>query len=130
VNKTLQAGVMIFAFGTSMAGARAGDSTGGGVNPTQADELTLQFQRDRFELAGTVFPKEKAPAWTPKMLPQYSRSCEHLNLCWGECPKNRLVKAPDGEMGLNYLCAGWKRFYGHIQKDMPEILRRVREGAD
>ncbi len=61
-------------------------------------------------------------------LPQYCRNCSFLNLCWGECPKNRLVKTPDGEMGLNYLCSGLKRFYGHIQKDMPEILRRVRGG--
>ncbi len=60
------------------------------------------------------------------MLPKYCRDCPHLKLCWGECPKNRLVRTPDGELGLNYLCPGWKRFYSHIQKDMPEIQRRVR----
>lgn len=58
-------------------------------------------------------------------LPHYCRQCEHLKLCWGECPKNRLVRAPDGEVGLNYLCTGLKQFYAHIQRDMPEILRRV-----
>ena len=61
-------------------------------------------------------------------LPQYCRQCPHLNLCWGECPKNRLVRTPDGEIGLNYLCPGLKKFYAHIQRDMPEILRRVRQG--
>jgi uncharacterized protein len=60
-------------------------------------------------------------------LPQHCRRCQHLNLCWGECPKNRLVRAPDGEAGLNYLCSGLKRFYTHIQKDTPEILRRVQK---
>ena len=60
-------------------------------------------------------------------LPQYCRQCQHLNLCWGECLKNRLLRSPDGEAGLNYLCPGLKRFYAHIQKDMPEILRRVQE---
>jgi uncharacterized protein len=59
-------------------------------------------------------------------LPQYCLRCPHLKLCWGECPKNRIVRTPDGETGLNYLCPGWKKFYAHIQKDMPEILRRVR----
>lgn len=59
-------------------------------------------------------------------LPQYCRRCPHLKLCWGECPKNRLVRTPDGEIGLNYLCPGLKAFYGHIQKDMPTILRQVR----
>jgi len=61
-------------------------------------------------------------------LPAYCRQCESLNLCWGECPKNRLVRTPEGEAGLNYLCAGLRKFYTHIQGDMPRILRRVREG--
>jgi uncharacterized protein len=56
-------------------------------------------------------------------LPKYCRECEHLKLCWGECPKNRVVRTPEGEIGLNYLCPGFKRFYSHIQKDMPRILR-------
>jgi len=61
-------------------------------------------------------------------LPQYCRDCEHLKLCWGECPKNRLLRTPAGEFGLNYLCPGLKRFYAHIQRDMPQILRRVQAG--
>ena len=61
-------------------------------------------------------------------LPQFCQQCPHLRLCWGECPKNRLVRTLDGEIGLNYLCPGLKRFYGHIQRDMPEILRRVKNG--
>ena len=55
----------------------------------------------------------------------FFRDCIHLKLCWGECPKNRLVRTPSGEAGLNYLCPGLKRFYTHIQRDMPQILRRV-----
>lgn len=58
-------------------------------------------------------------------LPQYCHKCLHLNLCWGGCPKNRIVCTPDGEVGLNYLCSGLQQFYVHIQRDMPEILRRV-----
>jgi len=60
-------------------------------------------------------------------LPKYCRECPHLKLCWGECPKNRLVRTPEGELGLNYLCPGLKTFYAHILRDMPEILRRVNE---
>jgi uncharacterized protein len=62
-----------------------------------------------------------------RTLPQYCRQCPHLRLCWGECPKNRLVRTPDGEIGLNYLCPGMKQFYTHIQRDMPEIKRRVKD---
>jgi uncharacterized protein len=58
------------------------------------------------------------------MLPNYCRQCEHLKLCWGECPKNRFVKTPEGEAGLNYLCPGFKQFFGYIQRDMQVILKR------
>jgi uncharacterized protein len=60
-------------------------------------------------------------------LPKYCQDCSSLKLCWGECPKNRLLKTPDGEIGLNYLCPGMKKFYTHIQRDMPEILNRVQK---
>jgi uncharacterized protein len=36
--------------------------------------------------------------------------CTHLKLCWDECPKNRLVRTPAGEAGLNYLCSGLKKY--------------------
>ena len=60
-------------------------------------------------------------------LPQYCHQCSHLKLCWGECPKNRMVRTPDGETGLNYLCPGMKKFYAHIQREMPTILDRIRK---
>jgi serine-type anaerobic sulfatase-maturating enzyme len=53
-------------------------------------------------------------------LPQYCRSCPYLTDCWGECPKNRLIRTPDGEPGLNYLCAGLRRFFKHA---LPEVER-------
>jgi uncharacterized protein len=46
-------------------------------------------------------------------LPKYCRSCDFLTDCWGECPKNRLLRTPDGEAGLNYLCPGLKIFFAH-----------------
>jgi uncharacterized protein len=47
-------------------------------------------------------------------LPQYCRDCEHLTMCHGECPKNRFIRSPMGEPGLNYLCSGLKRYFSHI----------------
>lgn len=58
------------------------------------------------------------------LLPAYCRACQYLRLCWGDCPKNRFVRTPEGEPGLNYLCPGLKRFWQHIQRDMPAILKR------
>ncbi len=47
-------------------------------------------------------------------LPRYCRECEVLAMCNGGCPKDRFIRTPDGEAGLNYLCAGFKRFFTHI----------------
>ena len=62
-----------------------------------------------------------------RTLPGFCLECAFLKLCWGECPKNRLVRAPNGESGLNYLCPGMKLFFTHIQRDMPDILQHVRQ---
>jgi len=48
-------------------------------------------------------------------LPGYCRQCEVLNMCNGECPKNRFINTPGGEKGLNYLCAGYKKFFLHCR---------------
>jgi len=51
-------------------------------------------------------------------LPRYCRQCEVRFACNGECPKNRFLRTPDGEPGLNYLCAGYKMFFQHIDPYM------------
>ena len=51
-------------------------------------------------------------------LPQYCKDCEVRFVCHGECPKHRFLKTPVGEAGLNYLCAGYKKFFKHIDPYM------------
>jgi uncharacterized protein len=53
-----------------------------------------------------------------KSLPQYCRECTFLFTCYGECPKNRVLKTPDGADGLNWLCEGLKAFFIHTKKPM------------
>jgi uncharacterized protein len=48
-------------------------------------------------------------------LPRYCQACEVRAMCNGGCPKNRFIQTPDGEAGLNYLCAGYKRFFTHCR---------------
>ena len=66
-------------------------------------------------------------------LPRYCRECDFRFACNGECPKHRFLRTPDGEEGLNYLCQGYKIFFGHIDsymKFMAEELRQERPPAN
>ncbi len=58
-------------------------------------------------------------------LPQYCRQCEVRFVCNGGCPKDRILHAPDGEAGLNYLCAGFKHFFTHIDRPMQIMAREL-----
>jgi uncharacterized protein len=81
-----------------------------------ASEQQQKFGRDKHDL-----------------LPQYCRDCDVLFACNGECPKDRFVTTPDGEPGLNYLCAGYKAFFHHIDGPMNmmvELMKRGRPADD
>jgi len=51
-------------------------------------------------------------------LPNFCLQCEVRFACNGECPKHRFIKTPAGEERLNYLCAGYKKFFNHIDPYM------------
>ena len=61
-------------------------------------------------------------------LPQYCLECPVLFACFGECPKNRFIKTPDGKEGLNYLCGGYKHFFMHVDPRMKAMAKLLREG--
>jgi uncharacterized protein len=61
-------------------------------------------------------------------LPKYCRDCEVLFACYGECPRNRFIHTPDGEPGLNYLCASYKQFFNHIDRPMQMMANLLRRG--
>lgn len=61
-------------------------------------------------------------------LPEYCRQCAFLFACHGECPKNRFARTPGGEPGLNYLCPGYKRYFGHITQAMNAIAKLLAHG--
>ena len=61
-------------------------------------------------------------------LPGYCKKCPVLFACYGECPRNRFIQTPDGEDGLNYLCAGYKAFFTHIDRPMKAIAKLIEQG--
>lgn len=60
-------------------------------------------------------------------LPKYCRDCSVRFACHGECPKHRFLQTPDGEGGLNYLCAGYRKFFRHIDPAMSTMAALLRE---
>jgi uncharacterized protein len=89
----------------------------GNIRETDMIELVASEKQRQFGL-------DKA-----EKLPAYCRECPVKFACEGGCPKNRFIKTPDGEEGLNYLCAGYKMFFEHIRlpmNTMAELLRRDR----
>jgi uncharacterized protein len=67
-------------------------------------------------------------------LPRYCRQCEVRFACHGGCPRNRFIltpgdaSSPGGEPGLNYLCAGYKLFFKHIDLPMRIMASLLRQG--
>jgi uncharacterized protein len=60
-------------------------------------------------------------------LPRYCRQCPFLRDCWGECPKNRILRTADGEPGLNYLCRGFKAYFAHAIPEVDRIVAELRK---
>ena len=61
----------------------------------------------------TRFGKAKSAS-----LPSDCQRCDVRFACNGECPKHRFTQTASGEYGLNYLCAGYKHFFRHIDPYM------------
>jgi uncharacterized protein len=83
----------------------------GNISDTHLGDLAFSERQEAFGMAKR------------DTLPKQCKSCDYLKLCWGECPKNRLIKTRAGESGLNYLCSGLYAFYQHIGPDVVRILK-------
>ena len=90
------------------------------LNQNLRDLADSEFQRK--------FGRDKSDS-----LPCLCRECEVRYACHGECPKHRFLRTQDGEDGLNYLCAAYKRFFSHsapAMRTMAHLLQARRPAAD
>ena len=88
----------------------------GNINQTPVSELAASKQQHAFGQAKLT------------SLPRYCRECEVRFACHGECPRNRFILTPDCEPGLNYLCAGYKLFFKHVDQPMKIMADLIRRG--
>jgi uncharacterized protein len=61
-------------------------------------------------------------------LPRWCRDCEVLPACHGGCPKHRFETTYYDEPGLQYLCAGYKKFFLHIRKYLRAMATLLENG--
>jgi len=61
-------------------------------------------------------------------LPEQCLQCPFLFACHGACPKDRILATAGGEPGLNYLCAGYKMFFEHIEPHMKAMAKELEAG--
>jgi uncharacterized protein len=61
-------------------------------------------------------------------LPQFCLDCEVRFACNGGCPRNRFIETPNGELGLNYLCAGYRAFFNHVDRPMRIMADLLKQG--
>lgn len=65
-------------------------------------------------------------------LPARCRSCAYLNVCGGDCPKNRIARTTEGEH-ISCLCQGFRMFFEHTRKHfeyMADELKKHRPPAN
>ena len=117
------------------------------LRPTCGDAMALEHNGDLYSCDHFVEPSfrlgnigetpiarlaasEKQRAFgaaKSETLPKLCRGCAFLFTCHGECPKNRVLTTPEGEPGLNWLCAGLRAFFAHVDRPMrimADLLRR------
>lgn len=81
-----------------------------------------------FDNLGEMVESSVAGGFGPhkeQTLPRCCRECDVLEACWGGCPKHRFALSPDGEPGLHYLCAGYKKFFRHIRKYLRAMTQLI-----
>ena len=61
-------------------------------------------------------------------LPSFCLNCSVRFVCNGGCPKQRFLLTKQKEPGLNYLCAGYKKFFKYIEPKMQTMAELIRSG--
>ncbi len=93
--------------------------------------LLGNIRGDRTLLQLAVSPQQQAFGQAKSTtLPAYCLQCDVRFACNGGCPKDRFLTTPDGEPGLHYLCAGYQRFFRHVDEPMRVMATLLQQGSD
>ncbi|MCG9695565.1 anaerobic sulfatase maturase [Shewanella sp. Isolate11] len=87
----------------------------GNINDKQLNNMAFSIRQEAFGMSKR------------DSLPDYCLECKHLKLCWGECPKNRIIKTPSGDIGLNYLCSGLQDFFDYASPILVGLAKVIEQ---
>ena len=73
-------------------------------------------------------PEQRSFGEAKAALPDQCLACRWLSLCNGGCPKDRFLLSEDGQPGLNFLCAGYRRFFSHAAPQLQQLMALRRQG--
>lgn len=82
---------------------------------------TLTNMADKSLQSGLGIAKETA-------LPRWCRDCDVLAACRGGCPKHRFAQTLSGELGLHYLCEGYRTYFLHIRRYLRVMAQLMEHG--
>jgi uncharacterized protein len=105
--------------------------------PQCGKALAVEHNGDLYSCDHFVYPENKLGNIMERTmsaleigLPSDCKKCDVRFACNGECPKHRFTTTASGEYGLNYLCAGYKHFFHHIDPYMRFMANELRnDGA-
>ncbi|WP_138650042.1 hypothetical protein [Actinomadura soli] len=90
----------------------------------------VKIFEDTLAAWSTATRRPRAARAGGERLPLDCRCCPVLFACEGGRPADRFAESPDGEPGLNYLCAGYREFFDHVDQPMRVMAALLRGGRD
>jgi len=74
-------------------------------------------------------PQQKRFGFSKKdTLPKVCRKCNVRFICNGGCFKNRIIETEEKGKKLNYLCVGYKRFFGYVAPYAQKLVAVIKAG--
>jgi len=87
------------------------------------------FEKPLIELINSD-KKRRFNSLKKSSLTPYCLDCNVLFACNGDCPKHRFLKAPDGKLGLSYLCSAYRRIFNHMDPFLRIMAKRILSGGE
>lgn len=88
----------------------------GNLNQQSLVDLVLSQQQQQFGLA------------KQNQLTSICECCEFKSICYGGCPKHRIIEVANNEFKHNYLCQSYRYFFNKTTPHMKQMRQKILNG--